>query len=66
MFPEEDRSTHAALVALGLFEIGAALLTQPEPFADEALHMARSLGQPPYGPDGSAAGVRGASTSSML
>jgi hypothetical protein len=66
LFPEEDRSTHAALVALGLFEIGAALLTQPEPFAEEALRMARSLGQPPYGPDGSAAGVRGASTSSML
>jgi hypothetical protein len=66
LFPEEDRSTHAALVALGLFEIGAALQTQPEPFADEALHMARSLGQPPSGPDGTAAGVRGASTSSML
>ncbi len=66
LFPEEDRSTHAALVALGLFEIGAALLTQPEPFADEALHMVRSLGQPTDGPDGSAEGVRSASTSSML
>ena len=66
MFPEEDRSTHAALVALGLFEIGAALLTRPEPYADEALQMARSLGQLADWPDGSAEGVRGASTSSML
>jgi hypothetical protein len=63
MFPEEDRSTHATLVALGLFEIGAAMLTQPEPFAEEALEMARSLGQPA---DVSAEGVRAASTSSML
>src|SRR5438309_1415816 len=31
MFPEEDDSTHAALVGLGLFELGAALLTRPEP-----------------------------------
>jgi hypothetical protein len=66
MFPEEERSTHAALVALGLFEIGAALLTRPEPFADEALRVVRSLGQPADWPDGSAEGVRGASTFSML
>jgi len=67
MFPEEDRSTHAALIALGLFEIGAGLMTQPEPYADESLHMARSLGQD-RGRIGSdfANGVRQASTSASL
>lgn len=31
MFPEEDDTTRAALVGLGVFEIGAALLTRPVP-----------------------------------
>src|SRR4051794_33400273 len=67
MFPEEDPSTQGALVALGLFEMGAALMTRPEPFADESLHMARSLGQDLGRPgDEYAEGVRRASTSAML
>ena len=67
MFPEEDASTHAALVALGLFEVGASILTQREPFQGESLHMAHSLGQV-TGPDTEefAAGVRRSSTSAML
>jgi len=67
MFPEEERSTHAALVALGLFEIGAGMMTQPEPYADESMHMARWLGQD-RGQLGSgyADGVRRASTSASL
>lgn len=67
MFPEEDASTHTALMALGMFEIGAALMTQPEPFGDESLHMAQSLGQVQgRTADGYAEGVRRASTSAML
>lgn len=67
MFPEEDRSTHAALVGLGLFELGAALLTQPEPYTQQTLHMARSLGQGDGSiPEGNAAGVRRSSMSAML
>lgn len=63
MFPEEDRSTHATLVALGLFELGAALMTRPEPFAAVGHQAARSPG---HSADGSGAGMPAESTSSML
>jgi hypothetical protein len=67
MFPEEDRSTHAALVALGLFEIGAGMMTQPEPYSAESYQMARSLGRD-HGRlgDDFAAGVRRSATSASL
>lgn len=63
LFPEEDPTTRAALVGLGLSEIGAALLTSPEPFAARDRDLT--------GPSGSAEagyrpGVRASSTSGML
>ncbi|MFO0954204.1 MAG: hypothetical protein U0835_24215 [Isosphaeraceae bacterium] len=45
MFAEEDASTHALLIGLGVLETGAALLTSPEPYLDETLRVVRSLGQ---------------------
>lgn len=46
LFPEEDHSTHVALVGLGLYELGAAMLTRPEPFADGSRHTARASARP--------------------
>jgi len=66
LFPEEDDETRKALIALGLFEIAASLMTRPEPFEAEGRHMAHSLGQESREGPGYGAAVQRSSTASML
>ena len=67
MFPDEVDGTKAALVGLGVFEIAAAVLTRPEPFASQSVQMAESFGQADGVPTISQAeGIRRSSTDSNL
>lgn len=67
IFPDEAPEVIATLVGLGLFEIAAAMLTEPEPGGlTEGVRRLMGNGQPAPTSAGYGEGLRRSSTSSML